>query len=220
MPKRVIVIGASGHGRVIADIIRAAHDEFVGFLDDDITLNNTLGTVSDYKQFDAEFVIGIGDAAIRKKLSELDCKWYTAIHPSAVVSTNVVIGEGSVVMPNAVINSGATIGKHCIINTSAVVEHDNCLQDFVHVSVGVKLGGTVSIGTSAWIGIGAVVSNNVNICGDCVIGAGAVVVKNIEEKGTYVGVPARRMTMSNITVKKAGGVKPRNNYALLMEVAA
>ena len=96
-------------------------------------------------------------------------------------------------MANAVINPAANIGKHCIINTSAVVEHDNRISDFVHVSVGAKLGGTVSIGEHTWVGIGANVSNNVSICDHCMIGAGTVVIHDIKESGTYVGVPARKI---------------------------
>ena len=106
---------------------------------------------------------------------------------------DVEIGQGTVVMANAVINAGARIGAHCIINTSAVVEHDNRIADFVHISVGAKLAGTVSVGKRSWVGIAACVSNNIHICDDCMIGAGAVVIKDIEESGTYVGVPVKKI---------------------------
>lgn len=187
--KKVIIIGASGHGKVIADIVKANGDEVLGYLDDDES-KDTLGKVEDWKKFDTEFVIGIGNAEIRERISQIPCTWYTAIHPTAVISPKSVIGEGTVVMANAVVNAGAVIGKHCIINTGAIVEHDNKLEDYVHVSVGAKLGGTVTVGKSTWIGIGAVVSNNLNICSGCMIGAGAVVIKDIEKAGTYIGVPA------------------------------
>ena len=113
------------------------------------------------------------------------------IHPSAVVADSVSIAEGTVIMAGAVVNPDAVIGKGCIINTCSSVDHDCCIGDFVHVSVGAHIAGTVNIGDRTWIGIGAAVSNNLNICADCMIGAGAVVVKNIEDKGTYIGVPAR-----------------------------
>ena len=187
---KVVIIGASGHGRVIADIVRANGDILLGFLDDDEN-KHTLGKVDDWCNFDAEFVIGIGDAKIRERISHLTCKWYKAIHPSAVISPEAEIGEGTVVMPNVVINSGAVIGKHCIINTCSVVEHDDYVDDYAHVSVGAKLAGNVTIGKRSWVGIGAIVSNNLKICKDCTIGAGAVVVKDITEMGTYIGVPAR-----------------------------
>ena len=192
MPQKVIVIGASGHGRVIADIIMAAGDCLLGFLDDNPDIPGILGPVSKAMFFtDVSFVIGIGNAEIRKKIASMPLTWYTAIHPSAVVSKNAMLGKGTVVMANAVINYGARIGEHCIINTDAVVEHDNIISDFAHVSVGAKLGGTVSVGRGTWIGIGAVIKNNINICSDCIIGAGSVVVKDIVKSGTYFGVPAK-----------------------------
>ena len=192
--KKVIIIGASGHGKVVADIIRANGDEVIGFLDDDRN-KSVLGTVEAYGSYsEAEFVIGIGNTEIRQSISRLPLNWYTAIHPSAVISPGIEIGEGTVIMANAVVNADAYIGKHCIINTGAIVEHDNKIFDYAHISVGAKLGGTVNIGQGTWIGIGAVVSNNLNICSGCIVGAGAVVIKDISEKGTYVGIPALKVS--------------------------
>ena len=193
MNKKVVVFGASGYGQVVADIVCANNDILLGFLDDDIT-KKTLGKVADYFKYpDAEFVIGIGNGAVREKISSLPLKWYQAIHPSAVISPSVQIGEGTVVMPNAVINANSRIGCHCIINSGAIVEHDNIIEDYSHISVGAKLAGTVAIGKRTWVGIGATVINNISICENCMIGAGAVVVKNINKKGTYVGIPARKV---------------------------
>ena len=200
--KSVVIIGASGHGKVIADIVQRSGDKIIGFLDDNVPTGSSfigypvLGTTEDYKKYaaTATFVIAIGNAAIREKIAgklEGVC-WYTAVHPTAVISDlGTKIGEGTVIMANAVINPGSWIGKHCIINSCAVVEHDNRIEDYVHISVGAKMAGTVSVGKSTWVGIGASVKNNISICDDCMIGAGAVVVKDISEKGTYVGVPAK-----------------------------
>lgn len=216
--KSVIIIGASGHGKVVADIIQKSGDKVLGFLDDNPNLPDTfigfpvLGTLSDYRDYDAEFVIAIGNAEIRERITEKlnNVCWYTAIHPTAVISgIGVKIDVGTVVMANAVINSGSIIGKHCIINSGAVVEHDNKIEDFVHVSVGAKLAGTVSVGKGTWIGVGASVNNNVNICGVCMIGAGAVVVKDIEEAGTYIGVPVERLEKMKKEHKYLGGGKIR-----------
>ena len=199
--KDVIIIGAGGHARVIADIVHCRGDRCLGFLDD-FTQNSignipVLGKINDYVNHpDAFFIIGIGKAAIRRKVAERmgEVQWYTAIHPSAVVSDmNVSIGQGTTVMAGAVINPGAVIGAQSIINTAAVVEHDNQIGDFVHISVGARLAGTVTVESDSWVGIGAVVSNNLRICGGCMIGAGAVVIRSIQEPGTYVGVPARRI---------------------------
>jgi len=202
MMKGIVILGASGHARVIADIINACGDRVVAFLDDNTSIEGVSGLISEYDKYqDYEFVIGIGDASIREKLSGLPVKWYKAIHPSAVISQKTTIGEGTVVMPNVVINSGSIIGSHVIINTGAIVEHDNIIEDFAHISVGVKLGGTVHIGKSSWVGIGSTVSNNISICDECLIGAGAVVVKNIEKKGKYIGVPAKCVCVG-------GGINP------------
>lgn len=203
MSEKVIVIGASGHGKVVADIVRRSGDTLLGFLDDNGALPPeiagipVLGKVADYARYpEASFVVGIGNSGVREKIArQLDgVRWYTAIHPSAVVSAlETQIGVGSVIMANAVINPSAHIGAHCIINTSAVVEHDNHIGNFAHISVGAKLGGTVSVGAHTWIGIGTTVSNNVSICDHCTIGAGAVVIRDIKESGTYVGVPAKKI---------------------------
>ena len=203
--KRVIIIGASGHGKVVADIVRNAGDQVAGFLDDNperwgmFAGFPVLGAVDCYKEYNKlSFVIAIGNAAIRERIANRlnGVNWYTAIHPTAVVSEiGVEIGAGTVVMAGAVINAGTTIGRHCIINSGAVVEHDNDLEDYVHVSVGARLAGTVHVGKSSWIGIGACVSNNRSVCASCMIGAGAVVVKDIKRAGTYVGVPAEMMVV-------------------------
>lgn len=194
MNRNVVIVGASGHGRVIADIVQACNDTIVGFLDDDEN-KETLGKIADWEKYkDNEFIIGIGDSEIRERISGMmdGVRWYTAIHPSAIVSSTAIIGEGTAIMPNAVVNAGSIIGRHTIINSGAIVEHDNQIGDFSHISVGAKLGGTVNIGNHTWVGIGAVVGNNKSVCGNCIIGAGAVVVKDIMEAGVYLGVPAKR----------------------------
>lgn len=198
---KVILVGAGGHAKVIADIVLKSGDQLLGFLDDDPTKTfvlgyPVLGRIEDWEKFskEAKFLLAIGNNHVREALAEtLKVDWYTAIHPSAQIGIDVVIGEGNAVMANAVINPGARIGKHCIVNTAAVVEHDNQIEDYVHVSVGARLGGTVQIGRASWIGIGAVVKNNVMICSDCLVGAGAVVVKDLFEPGVYIGTPARRV---------------------------
>lgn len=198
----VIIIGAGGHARMVADIALLRGDRVLGFLDDSPNATGAygipvLGDVAAFSAYpDASFIIGIGNAQVRQRLAQKlnGVRWYTAIHPSAVISPlGVSIGEGTVVAANACINPGAEIGKHCIINTAAVVEHDNQIADFAHISVGAKLGGGVSVGPLSWVGIGATISNGVSVCGACMLGAGAVVVKDIHQPGTYVGVPARRL---------------------------
>lgn len=203
MNEQVIVIGAGGHGKVIADIVHSRGDRVLGFLDDSSEAPEAvcgipvLGGAKDYVNYpEAQFVIAIGNGITRRKVAEQldDVRWYTAIHPSAVISPmGTVIGEGTVIMAGAVVNPCTVIGKHCIINTCASVDHDNRIGDYTHISVGVTLAGTVTVGHTAWIGAGAVVSNNLSVCHGAMIGAGAVVIRSIEEPGTYVGVPARKI---------------------------
>lgn len=202
MSESVIIIGASGHGKVIADIVIKSGDKVVGFLDDNIEKGTlvsgieVLGSVPDYVKWkNCSFVIGIGNPYTREKIHDrMLVNWYTAIHPTAVISSlDVEIGDGTVVMANAVINSNAKIGKHCIINTAAVVEHDNVLADYVHISPNVTLAGVVRVGKSTHIGAGSCTKQVLYIAPDCVIGAGSVIVKDITESGTYVGAPARKI---------------------------
>ena len=200
MSEQVIVIGGGGHAKVVIDCIQSAGDTVVGILDDGLSVGTTvlnipvLGRIDDYYKFaDKQFIIAVGSNAVRRRIAEnIKVKWYTAVHPRAVISQYAQIGAGTVVMPNAVINAGASVGKHCIINTCAIVEHDNKIDDYVHISPAASLGGTVSIGKETHVGIGAAVRNNIQICGGCVIGAGAAVVKSITECGVYVGIPAHK----------------------------
>lgn len=197
--KLLIIIGASGHGKVVADIAKKNGYEKVVFLDDNQSLTAcngypVVGNSNDAEKFEADMIVAIGNASIRQKLQErleaANKKVVTLIHPDAVIAENVSIGAGTVIMAGAVINSGSVVGKGCIINTCSSVDHDCIVEDYAHISVGSHLAGTVTIGKRTWVGIGAVVSNNLKITNDCMIGAGAVVVKNISERGTYKGVPA------------------------------
>lgn len=190
---KLTIIGASGHGKVVADIARLNGYDAIEFLDDDPSIS----TCGEYpvvgrtdKAIDGDVFVAIGNAVIREKLFQ-ERKLVTLIHPNAVIADGVEIGKGTVVMAGAVINPGAKIGNGCILNTSCSIDHDCIIGDYVHISVGSHLCGTVKVGEKTWIGAGATISNNINVCGGCMIGAGAVVIKNIEIKGTYVGVPAK-----------------------------
>ncbi len=203
---KLTIIGASGHGRVVADIAVLCGYEEVEFLDDDPSINNcgrwpVVGGSSLAQSVENDLFIAIGNAKIRKKMMEgsSDKKFPALIHPKAVVSPEAAVGSGTVVMAGAVVNPGARVGKGCIINTCASVDHDCMIEDFVHVSVGAHIAGAVRIGERTWIGAGATVSNSIAISQDCVIGAGAVVINDIEIKGVYIGMPARIMDKSKIS---------------------
>ena len=201
--KRLVIIGASGHGKVIADIAVKNGYENIVFFDDNENIKEcagfkVIGKTSEATRIIGDKIIAIGNAEIRERLMK-KIKTITLIHPNAVVSRRVEIGEGSVVMAGAVINSDVYIGKGCIINTSASVDHDCKLEDYVHVSVGAHVAGTCNIGKKTWIGAGAIISNNIDICDNCMVGAGAVVVNDINSKGTYIGVPAKVKNKENKT---------------------
>lgn len=205
MKDKLIIIGASGHGKVVADIaIKMNKWQSFAFLDDDESIKTSMGLEVIGKTADAftykdeaDFFVAIGSnitrGKIQEKLIEQGLNVVSLIHPSAIIGTDVEIGIGTAVMAGVVINSSSRIGKGCIINTSSSLDHDNMIEDYAHISPGVRTAGSVSIGKGTWLGIGSVVSNNVSICSGCKVGAGAVVVKDITEPGTYVGIPVRKI---------------------------
>lgn len=204
MEKKLLLIGASGHGKVIADIAIKSGYTILGFLDDNPEIEEVMGfpvigKVSDAVDYieKAQMCVSIGNPQVRSRimseLVERGAVFPNLIHPNAVIGMNVSIGEGTVVMAGAVINPDTMIGKGCIINTCASVDHDCIIEDYAHISVGAHVAGTVRVGKGSWIGVGAAVKNNIFICSDCMIGAGAVVVKDIVVGSTYVGVPAEEL---------------------------
>ncbi len=210
MNKEVYIIGAGGHSKVIANVIYKSGDIAKGFLDDNIPTGTTIikekatkviGTITDIdnlklKYPKAEYIIGVGNNFTRKRICEQlgdKIKYYTAIDPSSQIALDVEIGEGTVILANACINTNAKIGKHCIINTGAIVEHDNILEDYVHISPNATLSGTVKIGEFTHVGSGVTIKNNINVCNNCIIGIGTAVVKNIDGPGVYAGVPSKRI---------------------------
>ena len=199
MKKSIVIVGAGGHGRVVADAALLSGYKQVYFLDDaDSCAVELSGKTSDYINYvnDCDFFVAIGSSTIREKITNIllsgGANIVTVIHPSAVIGSNVSIGEGTFVGPGAVINTRSIIGKGVIINTCSSVDHDCIVEEFCHISVGSHIAGTVTIGKGTFFCAGSTVINNLSICSDCIIGAGAVVVKDITEPGTYVGVPAKK----------------------------
>lgn len=198
---RLIIVGAGGHGKVVADNALKNGYTDICFVDDHATGScmgfPVIGTSAEMQSLNdsrTDFIIGIGSNAVRKRIAErFAVNWVTIIHPSAQIGMNVSIGKGTVIMAGAAVNPCTRIGSHCIINTRAVVEHDNVIADYAHISPNAALAGNVRVGEGTHIGIGAAVRNNIDICGNCIIGAGGAVVKNITESGTYAGVPAKAM---------------------------
>ncbi|WP_260284809.1 acetyltransferase [Peribacillus aracenensis] len=205
MKNKLLIIGASGHGKVVADIaLKMNKWSNIAFLDDNENIKSSMGikvigkSTDVFKHIqDYDIFVGIGNNSTREKVyGKLEAKRVnipTLIHPTAVIGEKVELAPGTVVMAGVVVNCCTRIGKGCIINTGASIDHDNIIEDFVHISPGSHLAGTVKVEHGSWLGIGSIVSNNVNITSGCEFGAGAVVINDITEPGTYVGVPVRRV---------------------------
>ena len=200
--KNLVIIGAGGHGRVVADIAQKLNRyEQIVFLDDGEEKESMgfpiVGKTTEANNYvnEADIFVAIGNCKIRKDFTErlisMGANVPTLIHPSAVIGACVEIGAGTAIMAGAVINPCAKLGKGVIVNTCSSIDHDCVVGDYCHVAVGAHVAGTVRFGDRVFLGAGATVKNNVNVCADCVVGAGAVVVKDITESGTYIGVPAK-----------------------------
>lgn len=188
------LFGASGHAKVIIDLLRSQGIEPKGLIDDNKAVTELLGLPVVHDATDLNpLIVSIGDNKIRKlvveKLSEH--QFGTAQHSSSIISPNSTIQEGTVVMQGAIVQSDAHIGKHCIINTGASVDHDCTVADFVHLSPQAVLCGNVHIGEGTWIGAGAVVIPGVKIGKWCIIAAGSVVAKDIPDYSLAAGNRAR-----------------------------
>ena len=191
--------GASGHAKVIIDILKRSKIEVSKIFDDDENINKLLGyEVTSFKELDKEdqFIISIGNNRIRKSISQkLDAPFGKAIHPGSIIDPTVTIHEGTVVMAGVVINSSVKIGKHGIINTSASVDHDCILENFVHISPNATLCGGITVGEGTQIGAGSTIIPGITIGKWCTIGAGTVVIKDVPDGATVVGNPGRVLSL-------------------------
>ena len=203
--KQIILFGAGGHAAVIIDILKAqilagSSFEIKGFLDDSNKKEwmgyPVLGTISSALSFHDEetfFIIAIGNNSVREAIQHQYgmLNFMTAIHPTAIIGSNVVIDDGTVVMPRVVINANSEVGRHVILNTASVVEHDNVINDYVHLSPGATLCGAVEVGAKSHIGANATVIQGISIGEHCIIGAGSTVIDHIPQSSVAVGSPAK-----------------------------
>lgn len=187
--------GASGHCKVIIDILKNNNINLKAIFDDK-PKNNQIADIpvveaSSIKDVNnGQIIVSIGDNKIRKQIAEkIRLPFFTAIHPTAVVSENSKIDVGTVVMPVVVINFGAVIGKHCIINTGAIIEHDCKISDYVHISPQAALAGNVTVGEGTHIGIGVSIIQGIKIGAGVTIGAGAVIINDVPDFAVVVGNP-------------------------------
>lgn len=205
---KLVIWGASGHALVVADIIRLRGEyQLDGFLDGvnpqrHHMLFDGVEILGGEEQLEGirekgikHLIVGIGNCEARLRCAELakskGFRLVSAIHPSAVIASNVRIGAGTVVAAGAVINPGSRIGENVIINTASSVDHECIIGDGAHISPGAHLAGNVAVGRSTWIGIGACVINGISIGSASLIGAGAVVVKDIPDNVVAYGNPAK-----------------------------
>jgi sugar O-acyltransferase (sialic acid O-acetyltransferase NeuD family) len=194
----MIIYGASGHAKVIIDIIESTGKYAIDMiLDDNPVIHAIMGKPVKHsipeKGQESSFVIAVGNNFVRKKIVKRNNFQYSEalVHNKAVVNKNVIIGEGSVVMAGAVINPSSMVGSHVIINTNAIIDHDVKVADFCHISPGAVVTGNVKIDEGTQIGAGANILPGVTIGKWCTIGAGAIILKDIPDYAVVVGNPGR-----------------------------
>lgn len=188
--------GASGHAKVIIEILEACNIKVEGIFDDNPGVKELLGYAVDLyesSQVDVEeIIISIGDNQTRKKIrNNLLLNYGNAFHPSAVISKRAKIGSGTVIMGNAIINSDCFIGDHVIVNTSSSIDHDCSIDNYVHISPNATLCGGVSVGEGTHIGAASVIIPGVKVGKWCAVGAGSVIIRDIPDGCTVVGNPGR-----------------------------
>jgi sugar O-acyltransferase (sialic acid O-acetyltransferase NeuD family) len=198
------IFGIGGHSKVVIDVAKLIGVSISSFFDDNPLSHNTefcdvkvIGSILDFIEGNA--IIAIGDNKSRKIIVERVSKasWQTIIHPSAIISKDVVIGEGSVIMAGAIIQTGTKIGKHSIINTGACIDHDCIIGDFVHIAPNCSLAGGVSVGEGTFIGIGSSIIPNKTIGSWTNVGAGSVIIADQPSNCTTLGIPAKPIKFNN-----------------------
>jgi sugar O-acyltransferase (sialic acid O-acetyltransferase NeuD family) len=193
---KLLIIGAGGHGKVVADTAEACGYSDIAFLDQiwpERTENGRWKIIGKPTQKDAKVFCAVGKNDIRARIFEeyrLNDS-LVLMHPSAILSPTVMIGPGALVVAGCVVNADTTIGRGTILNTACSVDHDCTIGDFVHISPGAHLGGGVRVGDRTWIGIGAVVREGVRIGKNVIVAAGAAVVSDVADGVRVGGIPAR-----------------------------
>lgn len=210
--ERVLVVGAGGHGRVVADLVRALGHDVVGYADADeaklgqpvdaaggsvvLTQDALVACVEGGAAWPVPvdaIALGVGDNGARARVLALLARGALPplVHPTAWVSASAHLGRGAVVLPGAVVHTQAEVGAGAIVNTRAVVEHDCRVGTAAHLSPGAILCGGVTVGDRSWVAAGAVVIPLCRVGADSIVGAGAVVIRDVPDGVTAVGNPAR-----------------------------
>lgn len=206
---RVILIGNGGHSRVIQDMIRAhSHIKIYAILDDrnesesliNGIIHAPLSSLDRLLESDTKIIVAIGSNQVRRTIVErlnLSSETFlSVVHPSAIISPSAVIGNGTVIMPSTVVNANTIVGDHCIVNTGALIEHDNRVSSYSHISPNATLTGNVTVGEGVHIGASATIIPGIEIGEWSIIGAGSTVIRNIPSNSKAVGSPTRNIDLS------------------------
>lgn len=195
---KVYLYGASGHAKVVIDIVRLAYYDVPCLIDDNPSINELVGLpVVRHADGLSPIIVTIGNCHIRRKIVDKlgDREYLTVIHPNAIKAGSAKLGCGTVVMAGAILNPYVKVGNHCIINTGASLDHDVKVGDFVHIAPHCTLCGEVEVGEGTWVGAGSTIIQGIHVGKNCYIGAGSVVVKDIPDGYQAYGNPCRLIKM-------------------------
>lgn len=224
--KRVVIVGAGGHGRVVLDVLlQARRYDVIGFLDNNPAIHGRRidglpvhGGMDAIERLSRELevagaIIAIGDNGVRRgfarQIENLGLELVSAIHPSATIARNATIGRNVVVAAGVVVCANCQVGDSVILNTGCIVDYQTMIGEGVHICPGVRIAGRVVIEPGAFIGIGATIVPNVTIACEAIVGAGSVVVENVPALATVVGVPARAVKHVEASEELAAMLLPR-----------
>jgi sugar O-acyltransferase (sialic acid O-acetyltransferase NeuD family) len=215
--RTLAILGAGGHGKVVADAAICAGWQEVVFFDEAYPGSKSigpwaiLGSSNAFMNRAGEFAgatVAIGENRTRQRWIEalqqrsVPISATSVAHPSSIVSQHATTGPGSVILAGAIVNAFARLGTGCIINSGATVDHDCDLADGVHISPGANLAGGVRVGKCTWIGIGAAIREGLTIGQNVIVGAGAAVTTDVQNGLTVVGVPAKPIVSRRTTAQK------------------
>lgn len=200
----LVIIGAGGHAKVVADCAEQLGYEDICMLDDGYPEIRECGcwpvvggsdAIGTFELDTVDCFVAIGNNAVRAKITEqlndIGARLATLVHPTAVIGKHVVIGAGTLILANVVLNAFSSVGKACILNTACSVDHDANISDYVHIAPGSRLAGTVTVGANSFLGIGSTVIQQVSIGENVIIGAGSTVITDISNDVIAIGSPAR-----------------------------
>lgn len=204
--KKVVLIGYSGHAKVVADVVLARGLQLQFYTEKKTAINNPFGLKYlgfegdknfNYWNQDYDYVLGIGNNIIRQKSAKIILenrrKLLNVVHPNSGISSRIKIGVGNFINNNAAINAFVEIGDYCIINTGAIIDHECFLANGVHVAPGAVLAGGVEVGMNTFIGANSIIKEGIKIGPNVIIGAGSVILQNIQDNKKIVGNPGREI---------------------------